>query len=321
MTGANFCTTIIPTVGRATLARAVESVLDQSFTAAPIEVVVVNDSGQPLPAEAWQGDARLRQIVTQRRERSVARNAGSALARGRYLHFLDDDDWLRPGALQALWQLAQESDAAWLFGGSQLVNDSGHPLARLEHGQPNGFVQVMAGEWIPLQASLIAADAFFAVGGFNPTLVGPEDIDLLRRVALRYPIAGTTAVVANIVRGQAGTTTDYERHPLASRRAREASLDAAGAFDRLRGSATTPFWRGRMARIYLTSAVWNVLHRRPIKAISRGLYGLMAFLMSGASLSKLSFWRALRRPYQSASFVRRVADGDPAIFQASEPAQ
>jgi hypothetical protein len=42
---------------------------------------------------------------------------------------------------------------------------------------------VMAGEWIPLQASLIEAKTFFTVGGFNPLITGPEDIDLLRRIA------------------------------------------------------------------------------------------------------------------------------------------
>jgi len=46
-----FCSTIIPTIGRATLARAVQSVLEQDFTAADYEVIIVNDSGKPLPAD------------------------------------------------------------------------------------------------------------------------------------------------------------------------------------------------------------------------------------------------------------------------------
>jgi len=64
----------------------------------------------------------------------------------------------------------------------------------------------MAGEWIPLQASLIKTKAFFAVGGFNPHISGPEDIDLLRRIALEGDIAGVQALVAYIVRGEAGST-------------------------------------------------------------------------------------------------------------------
>ena len=44
-----FSSTVIPTVNRPTLSRAVRSVLQQNFTADDFEVIVVNDSGQPLP--------------------------------------------------------------------------------------------------------------------------------------------------------------------------------------------------------------------------------------------------------------------------------
>ena len=43
-----FSSTIIPTVDRPTLGRAVLSVLDQEFAEADFEVIVVNDSGAPL---------------------------------------------------------------------------------------------------------------------------------------------------------------------------------------------------------------------------------------------------------------------------------
>src|SRR6185369_10393658 len=79
-----FCTTIIPTIARPTLARSVESVLSQRFDQ-PFEIIVINDSGAPLPAAAWQQSAQVRVVDTPHRERSMARNTGAALARGRYL--------------------------------------------------------------------------------------------------------------------------------------------------------------------------------------------------------------------------------------------
>ena len=45
--------TIIPTIGRETLTRAVKSVLDQQLTSAEFEVIVVNDSGVTLPVASW----------------------------------------------------------------------------------------------------------------------------------------------------------------------------------------------------------------------------------------------------------------------------
>ena len=44
-----FCTTVIPTIGRPTLNRAVTSLLEQAFTADDFEIIVVNDSGRLRP--------------------------------------------------------------------------------------------------------------------------------------------------------------------------------------------------------------------------------------------------------------------------------
>ena len=56
---------------------------DLRIEAADFEVIVVNDSGQPLPDMDWQHCPRVRVIDTNRRERSVARNTGAAIAQGK----------------------------------------------------------------------------------------------------------------------------------------------------------------------------------------------------------------------------------------------
>ena len=300
-----FCSTIIPTVGRPSLTRAVESVLNQTFTADDFEIIVVNDSGQPLPEAEWQQLPRVQIITTQRRERSVARNTGAAIATGNYLHFLDDDDWLVPEVLQHLWTLAQTSEAVWLYGASQLVDRQERPLLQLYHGlSGNCFAPVMAGEWIPLQASLIDSKTFFALGGFNPLLSGPEDIDLLRRIALQGDLAETDHIVAYIIRGEEGSTTNYEQHPQQSRWAREIILDQPGTFARLAQSANSSDLSGRTVRIYLTSMVWNLQHHRWFNALSRGGAGLRAFVRAGPYLYSADFWQAIRTTYQSDTFTR-----------------
>jgi glycosyltransferase involved in cell wall biosynthesis len=300
-----FCSTIIPTIGRSTLARAVFSVLEQEFTAADHEIIVVNDSGRPLPAADWQQSERVRVINTNRRERSVARNTGAAIARGQYLHFLDDDDWLLPGALESFWASAGGSDVAWLYGRTRLVDRAGTPLIELDHGLGgNCFVQVMAGEWIPLQASLIQAQTFFALGGFNPLLAGPEDVDLVRRVALRGHMAAVEAVVACVGMGVEGSSTDYGRHAEYSRWAREQILNEPGVFARMRASATASSWFGRIVRIYLTSVLWNLVHKRGFTALSRTLYGLLAVALAGRHVLSKGFWRAVVKSYKSETFVK-----------------
>ena len=300
-----FCSTIIPTVGRPSLSRAVQSVLDQTLEGDDFEVIVVNDSGEALPAADWQRSDRVKTITTHHRERSVARNTGAAIAQGRFLHFLDDDDLLLPGALSCLRELSRTSDAAWLYGGSQLVDRQDKPLIQLHHGlNGNCFVQVMAGEWIPLQASIIRADAFFSIGGFNPRVVSAEDIDLCRRFALRGDLAYAPAVVVNIGMGTENSTTDYRCSAKLSRWAREGALDAPGAFARMRASAYSSAWSGRIVRIYLTSVIWNLQHRRLFSATSRAVYGFAGFCLAGSRLLSKSFWTALATRYDSQTFIR-----------------
>ena len=135
------------------------------------------------------------------------------MARGKYLHFLDDDDWMLPGAFQALWELTQTCQAAWLYGGYRLVDDEGNLLEECHPDESgNCFVRFMVGEWLPLQASFIDAKSFFAVGGFASLaslLGGDEDVDLSRQITLRADIAGTFKLVAAIRIGQESSTTNY----------------------------------------------------------------------------------------------------------------
>jgi glycosyltransferase involved in cell wall biosynthesis len=288
------------------LSRAVQSVLDQVFTADDFEVIVVNDSGRPLPEADWQQSDRVQVIHTKRRERSVARNTGAAIARGRYLHFLDDDDWLLPGALENFWKLAHcANDAAWLYGSSQLVDRAGEPIIQLHHRMNgNCFTQLIAGEWIPLQASLIKAEVFFAVGGFNPLLAGPEDVDLCRQIALRSDMAGMQAAVACIGMGEEGSSTDYALAVGHSRWAREKVLNEAGAFARMRASASSSYWQGRVVRAYLISVVCNLQRKNVFTAASRATFGLASFALAGRHILSSGFWRAVTKSYESETFLR-----------------
>jgi glycosyltransferase involved in cell wall biosynthesis len=300
-----FCSTIIPTVGRATLARAVRSVLDQGFSRDDFEVIVVNDSGRPLPDAEWQKSDQVQVIHMNRRERSVARNAGAAIAQGQYLHFLDDDDWLFPDAFHHLRALAETSDAAWLYGSTQLVDRQGKPIIQLHHGLTgNCFAHVMAGEWMPLQSSLIDARTFFAAGGFNPLIPGAEDIDFLRRMALLGDIAETQRLVAYIAKGEAGSTTDYGRHAEMRRWARELTLNSPGAFRRFRTSASSSYLHARVLRVYLTSVVWNLRHKRLLPAASRATFALTIFALAGRPVLSASFWLAVVEAYENKTFIR-----------------
>jgi len=288
-----FCSTIIPTINRSSLPRAVHSVLDQAFKVADFEVIVVNDSGQRLPDADWQDSKQVRVINTNRHERSVARNTGAAIARGKYLHFLDDDDVLLPGALEAFWMLDEEAgDAAWLYGSYQTVDNFGNLIEEIHPGiTGNVFALLVSGEGVPLQASLLQTRHFFTAGAFDPAITGVEDRDLGRRIALAGSIAYTPAVVAQIRIGEKGSTTNWAILAEDDRQGREKALSMQNSFARLRASVNSCYWRGRVSRSYLGSTAWNLRRRRILTAVSR-LGASLAF--ANWHMFSPDFWRGLR---------------------------
>ena len=194
------------------------------------------------------------------------------------------------------------------------MDRDGRPLIQLHHKlNGNCFLPALAGEWIPLQASLIDSRIFFEIGGFNPLLQGPEDIDLLRRVALRHDLAEVKAIVAYIERGDEGSATDYGRHPEQSRWAREKIVDAPETFARLRHSLTAlpsgGYWPGRVSRLYLTSLVWNLRQGRGLTAVSRAAYLVASFMTAGPRLLAPTFWRSLGQAYASPTFTHGFSRG------------
>lgn len=98
---------------QAYLRECLDSVLFQSFT--DLELIVVDDASPDacgeIAEEAAVRDPRVRRPVRLRENAGpgAARNRGMELARGDYLLFLDADDTLTPGALQAIADRIKET--------------------------------------------------------------------------------------------------------------------------------------------------------------------------------------------------------------------
>ena len=117
-----FVSTIIPSIGRKSLERTVRSLLAQELPE-PYEIIIVNDTGEHMVERDWMQIDPVRIVTVNRRRHIIASNVGAAIAKGRYLHFMHDDDWMLAGGFKALWDLAQDHpDVAWLYGGTELID-------------------------------------------------------------------------------------------------------------------------------------------------------------------------------------------------------
>jgi glycosyltransferase involved in cell wall biosynthesis len=313
-----FISTVIPTIGRSTLSRAVYSVLKQDFKRDKCEVIVVNDSGKDLPAEDWQKYDNIRIVSTNRHNRSIARNTGAAIATGQYFHFLDDDDWLLPGAFEAFWQATSSQHAAWYCGAFQLTDNEGKKIVDVFPDEAkNCFVQLISWEWLPLQASLIEANAFFKVGGFEmlESLKGGfEDIHLSRVIARYFDFMSIHSLVACIRAGDNSSTTNYSDMFIQNRQSREKGLGLPGAYQRLILSARSSphrceYWHGRIVYEYSGSALRNLRERRLFTSMSRLLHALHGFFMAIRHIFKPNFWLGLSKPHRPRVWTEVVEAG------------
>jgi glycosyltransferase involved in cell wall biosynthesis len=265
------------------LARAVNSVLSQEFPG-ELEVIVVNDNGEPLKYAPWQDDPRVTVITTQRVERCFAWNTAASISRGDYIHILGDDDMLLPGAYAALVQAAGETGAAWVYGWQECMDDAGNLLYTVKPVRRGKlFAVALAGGNIPLQASLVSRAAFFDVGGIDARFVTLEDLELFKRITMSYTVESVARTVARIRVGpQGATTTKWAVAKEMGRMARELAFADPRCvrciIESLREIRDDGI-RGKLVRYYLGSAWRHLRNYSVLTALSRAGVAAMLSLL------------------------------------------
>lgn len=187
------------------LVEALQSALGQQGVR--VECIVLDDSPEGSAREAVEGlrDPRVRyvkQAVPSKGRPALVRNEGAKLARGRYLHFLDDDDRLADGALAAMVQaLDARGDRAgvavgWVvpFGDDPVSREEKRVYferaARRGASMKSSLVTAAAimfrGTLMVNSACMIRRECFAPLGGFDPELQVYEDVDFYMRGIRRF---------------------------------------------------------------------------------------------------------------------------------------
>lgn len=95
-----------------TIARCVESILNQTFT--DFELLVMDDGSTDETGEILDryaaGDSRIRVVHKENSGVSDTRNQALSLAQGEYIQFLDADDWVTPDATRLFVRSMEESE-------------------------------------------------------------------------------------------------------------------------------------------------------------------------------------------------------------------
>jgi glycosyltransferase involved in cell wall biosynthesis/peptidoglycan/xylan/chitin deacetylase (PgdA/CDA1 family) len=193
---------IIPAYNAAaTLERAVASLQKQSF--ADWEAVVVNDGSTDdtrAVADAIAArEPRVRVLHQENRGASAARNTGLRAARGRWIGFLDSDDWFAPTFLAALLDLRTASpDAGVLYCDFALVDADGAVQEEQRVPDMSDPFSVLGRSCsLSVHCALTRADIMARAGEFDEDLAINEDWDLWQRIARTgTPFRGVKEILA-----------------------------------------------------------------------------------------------------------------------------
>ena len=173
------------------VAGAVASVLAQTYTS--YEIIVVND-GSPDSEAMGRALApyrdRITYIVQKNTGVSAARNYAIAIARGRYIAFLDSDDVWEPEYLASqVAVLDGDPSVAMVYPDALIIGDHPHAGRTFTEvcptrGEPT-FLGVLTEECHVFVGSLVRREALVGAGLFDPQLRTSEDFDLWLRLLAR----------------------------------------------------------------------------------------------------------------------------------------
>jgi glycosyltransferase involved in cell wall biosynthesis len=209
---------IIPTHNaRATLGAALASLQQQTLE--DWEAVIVDDGSSDdshLIAEAYR-DPRITLVRQRQSGAAAARNAGLGMARGRFLAFLDADDFLFPDYLRRSLSLLENKRRCIVTNNAFFLYGDGINLRSVRHryGFPTSLEKqqtaLLSSNFVSIM-SVFPRDLLDEVPGFDETLDRAEDWDFW----LRASFSGWTYLhqrrpMAMVNRAHESLTTAIER--------------------------------------------------------------------------------------------------------------
>ena len=165
-----------------------------------VEVVVVNDGSEDDTALICSSyGERIKYIRTERVGLAAARNIGIHISSGKYLVFLDADDFLYPNAIEVnLYFFNYKKSAVFVSGAYNLTDVNGNPLPtkNAESKLNDNYLSLLQGNYIAMEATVMYRRELFFHFHFDTQLKSCEDYDLNLNISRHFPVMSHDKVIA-----------------------------------------------------------------------------------------------------------------------------
>ena len=123
------------------LRECLDSLINQSFM--DFEVICIDDGSTDksykILEEYSQKDSRIKVLKQEHNGAGAARNLGIEIAKGKYIQFLDSDDYFEPDMLEELYNTAEEFGADMAVCSARKVDEAGNIV---ESGNPHSPIKL-----------------------------------------------------------------------------------------------------------------------------------------------------------------------------------
>ncbi|MBL0309836.1 MAG: glycosyltransferase [Bacteroidetes bacterium] len=207
-----FFSIIIPTYNRADLiGKAIQSIVTQTYS--DWELIVIDDGSKDNTKDVVVGfnDPRIKYVWQQNQERCEARNNGIKLAQGKYICFLDSDDYYLSDRLQLLFdELSIRKFPVELFFTPLIHEKNGH-FSQIEPKEISAqtVFDDIAQSVIHSQ-QVCAARVIFKEFLFDIQFHIGEDMELWLRIARKYNITLLKAQHSIVVVDHENRSVNYK---------------------------------------------------------------------------------------------------------------
>jgi len=214
----NLVSVILPTYkGSDVLARAVNSVLAQTYP--QIEIIVVDDnspeSEERRATEVLMSQYESNDKITyvkhdKNKNGAAARNTGIKNARGKYIAFLDDDDWFLPSKIEEqVKYLEQHSDFDACYC---LAQRDGKPIETVSYTGDVSKELLLLKSHMFTPSLCFRKEALTAINGFDESFRRHQDYELLLRFfQAGYKMGCVEKVLVELGTGGANNFPDADK--------------------------------------------------------------------------------------------------------------